>query len=205
MNSLMKALLAGAALALAGQAEVQAQNRPPEGLLLSAFDDICVRAAGDHDRALAIAADEGWRETDGSNIYRPGSIPAGMKFRARDVRDIDMTLTVVEAADDEDPDAPDLGLCSIIAYPTGDMRLFDPNPMDGLARWLEMFPHPEFTTDQMDVYVFSIGADGSRRSMAGQSDLAFAQAALNGRIHVIHAQMFEDQSIILSYGVPRSR
>lgn len=205
MNILTRALVAVAAIALMGQADARAQSRQPEGPLLKAFDDICVRAAGDHDRALAIAADAGWRETDGSNVYRPDSIPAGMRFRASDARDLEMTVTVVEARDDEDPDAPDLGLCSIIAYPTNAMRVFDPDPMDELAHWLEMFPHPEFTTDEMDVYVFTAGADGGRESLAGRSELALAQAALTGRAHVIHAQMFEDQSVILSYGVPRSR
>lgn len=205
MKPLIAAVQAAVALSLVAAGGAQAQAREPEGPLLKAFDELCVRAAGDHDRSLALAADAGWRETDGSNLYRREDIPPGMRFREKTLRDMDLALTVFEGRDSEDPDAPDLGLCTIVAFPTNAMKVFDPDPLDGLAHWLEMFPDPELTSDELDVYVFSVGPDGERRSLAGRSEMALAQAALSGRAHVIHAGMREDQTAILSYGVPRSR
>jgi hypothetical protein len=194
-----------AAISLGAASAALAQDRAPDGPVLKAFEALCLHAEGDHARSLALAGDAGWTETDGTDLYAEGGVPAGMRFRRTRTRDVEMTLGVVDVRDETNPEAPDVGTCSIIAYPVNAMRVFDPDPMDALPRWLEMFPHQEFTTDETDTYVFSVDGDGVRTSLAGRSELALAQAFLNGQARLIHARMYEDQSVIVGYGVPRSR
>lgn len=202
----MKALaILIAAVSLGAASAARAENGAPDGPVLTAFNALCLHAEGDHDRSLALAADAGWLETDGTDLYAEGGVPPGIRFRRTRTRDVEMTLGVVDVRDETDPEAPDVGTCSIFAYPVNAMKVFDPDPMDALPRWLEMFPHQEFTTDETDTYVFSVDGEGVRMSLAGRSQLALAQAFLNGQVRLIHARMYEDQSVVVGYGVPRSR
>jgi hypothetical protein len=194
----------GLSVMLASAPGAHAQTRPPEGPVLKAFNDFCVRAEGDEDRTLALAVDAGWRETDGKDLYAEGQVPAEMQFLRKSFEGVELSIAVRDVRGDV-PEDPDIGLCSIIAYPTNAMKVFDPDPLDGLARWLGMFPHQDFTTDERDAYVFSVASDGTRASLAGRSDMAHAQAFLNGQARMVFAQMYEDQSVMLGYGVPRSR